>query len=116
MEGTCLLAMRCPVWRRRESNPGFCTELENLGGSGKGKGTSGRPARPKVPMGQPGADCSVVVRKQGNACGAKGAGNPRRDRVLVNWQQEEPTGLGGRRQPVLGGTSRMNREVHVRNL
>ena len=28
---------------------------------------------------------------------------------LVNWQQEEPAGLGGRRQPSGGGTSRMSR-------
>ena len=50
MAETCLLAMRCPVYRRRDSNLGFRMELENLFGDGKGKGTSGRPARPKVPM------------------------------------------------------------------
>src|ERR1019366_3796744 len=33
---------------------------------------------------------------------------------LVNWQQEEPAGLGGRRQPSGGGTSRMSREAQVR--
>jgi hypothetical protein len=32
----------------------------------------------------------------------------------VNGQPEELAGFGGRRQPSLGGTSRMNREVHVR--
>src|ERR1039458_6809954 len=32
----------------------------------------------------------------------------------VNWQQEEPAGFGGRRQPSLGGTSRVNREVYAR--
>ena len=42
--------------------------------------------------------------------GAKGAGHRRWDRV--NRQREEP----GRRQPSCGDTSRMNREVHVRNL
>ena len=41
MEDTCLLAMRCPVYRRRDPDPGFRTELENLVGDGKGKGTSG---------------------------------------------------------------------------
>ena len=41
MADTYLLAMRCPVYRRRESHPGFRTELENLAGDGKGKGTSG---------------------------------------------------------------------------
>jgi hypothetical protein len=38
---------------------GFRTELANLAYDGKGKGTSGGPARPKVPMRKPGADCSV---------------------------------------------------------
>src|SRR5882762_6034951 len=33
---------------------------------------------------------------------------------LVNWQQEEPAGFDGRRQPSMGGTSRMSREAHVR--
>ena len=80
MEGTCLLAMRCPVQSRRESDPGFRAELENLVGSAKGKSSSGRTARLKVPMGQPGADYSVVVMKRGNARGAKGAGHLHRDR------------------------------------
>ena len=35
-----LLARRCPVQRRRDSHPGFRTELENLAGDGKGKGAS----------------------------------------------------------------------------
>ena len=37
-------------------------------------------ARLKVPMGQPGTDCSVVAENRGNARGAKGAGHPHRDR------------------------------------
>ena len=37
MEGTYLLAMRCPVYRRRDSHPGFRTELENLVGNDKGE-------------------------------------------------------------------------------
>ena len=77
---TYLLAKWCPVQSRRESDPGFRTELENLVGSAKGKGTSGRTVRPKVLMGQSGADCSVVVMKRGNARGAKGAGHLHRDR------------------------------------
>ena len=36
-----LLPMRHPAWRRREAQSGFCTELENLIGDAKGKGTSG---------------------------------------------------------------------------
>ena len=113
VEDTYLLTTRCPVFRRRDSHLGFRTELENLAGDGKGKGTSGRTVRPKVPMRQPGADCSVVAEKQSNACGAKGAGHRRRDR-WVNRKREEPTGLGGRRQPSSGGTSRISREVYVR--
>ena len=80
MEDTYLPVMRCPVYRRRESHLGFRTELENLAGDGKEKGASGRTVRPKVPMRQLGADCPVVVRKQGNACGATGAGHRRWDR------------------------------------
>jgi len=59
MAGTYLLAMRGPVQRRRDSNPGFRTELENLIGAVKGKGTSGGPTRPKVPMHRSGAHCLV---------------------------------------------------------
>src|SRR4051794_37473022 len=66
LEDTCLLAMRCPVYRRRD--PGFRTELEV--GDGKGKGTSGDPTRPKVPRRRPGSDCPIVVMKPGNAGGA----------------------------------------------
>src|SRR6266849_5784495 len=71
MVDTYLQAMRCPVLRRRESHPGFRTELENLVGTAKGKGTSGSPARLKVPMGQPGADCLVVPMRRSNVRGGK---------------------------------------------
>src|SRR5262249_39730592 len=64
-------------------------------------------------MGQPGADCSVVAGKQGNACGAKGAGHRYRG-VRVNGKPEELDGLDGRRQPLVGGTSRISREAYVR--
>ncbi len=80
MADTYLLAMRCPVYRRRESHPGFRRELENLAGDVKGKGANGRTVRPKVPMRQSGADCSVVPMKRGNARGGKGAGHRRWDR------------------------------------
>src|SRR5674476_872164 len=114
MAETYVLAMRCPVLRRRDSHSGSCTELENLDGDGKGKGTSGEPVRPKVPMRHPGADCFVVAMKRGNARGAKGAGHRR-------WGASQlATGgapiLDGRRQPSRGGTSRMTRECHVRTL
>jgi hypothetical protein len=87
MEGTYLLAMRCPVYRRHDSYPGFRTELENRVGDAKGKGTSGHPMRPKVPMHRSGAHCFVVARKRGNSRGAKGAGHSRQDGV--NGQPEE---------------------------
>jgi hypothetical protein len=41
MEGSYLLSMRRPVWRRRDSHSGFRTELENLIGDVKRKGASG---------------------------------------------------------------------------
>ena len=41
MEGTYLLAMWGPVYRRHDFYPGFRTELENRVGAAKGKGTSG---------------------------------------------------------------------------
>src|ERR1700747_2664341 len=71
MAETYLLAMRCPVLRRRDSHSGFCTELENLAGDAKGQGTSGETARPKVPMHWRGADCFAVAMKRGNGRGAK---------------------------------------------
>ena len=58
---------------------GSRTELENLAGDGKGKSTSGRTVRLKVPKRQSGTDCSVIAMKRGNARGAKGAGHSRRD-------------------------------------
>ena len=67
------------MYRERESNLGFSTELENLACDDKGKGTSGGPVRLKVLMRKSGADCFVVVMKRGNARGAKGAGHPCRD-------------------------------------
>ncbi len=75
MAFTDLLAMRCPVYRQREFHPGFDTELENLIDGAKGKGTSGSPARPQVPMHRSGTDCLVVVKKRGNSRGAKEAGH-----------------------------------------
>ena len=75
------------------------------------KAQAAQTARPKVPMRRSGADCFVVAMKRGNARGAKGVGHR-------HWIG--PTGNGrsliisGRRQPSRDGTSRMNREVHVR--
>src|SRR5215813_11302843 len=74
MAETYLLAMRCPVLRRRDSLIRvFCTELENLDVMAREKVQAAKTARPKVPMRRPGADCLVVVMKRGNAGGAKRA-------------------------------------------
>jgi hypothetical protein len=78
---TYVLAIRCPVYRQRDFHLGFDTELENLIGGAKGKGTSGSPARPKVPRRQSGADCLGVVKKRSNIRGAKGAGHSRHGRL-----------------------------------
>jgi hypothetical protein len=58
-----------------------------------------------------GADCLVVALKRCNGRGAKGAGHRRW--VGSTGNGRSPT-INGRRQPSCGGTSRMNREVHVR--
>ena len=93
---------------------GFRTELENLDGDAKGKGTSGSPTRPKVPMRRPGADCFVVAMNRINLRGAKGAGHPRRD---------QPESTGNRRNSLVsteGGSLRwvaraaISRETYVR--
>src|SRR5215813_12379024 len=95
MAETYLPVMRCPVYRRRESHLGFRTELENLAGDGKGKSTSGRTVRLKVPMRQSGADCSVVAVKRGNGRRAKGAGHlvsrSRLNRRAVQKMKEDPS-------------------------
>jgi hypothetical protein len=76
------------------------------------KAPSGEPTRPTVPMHRPGAHCPVVAWKRSNVRGAKGAGHPRR--AGVNGQPEELLVLAEAGRLPRGGTSRMNREVHVR--
>src|SRR6266851_8068892 len=82
------LPERHPAYRRREAQPGSCTERENLDGDAKGKAQVAETTRLKVPMHRLGADCFVVATKRGNARGAKGAGHRHLDRV--NRQREEP--------------------------
>src|SRR5262249_42001296 len=110
IEATYLPIMRCPVYKRRDSNPGSRMELENRVGDDKGKGTSGDRMRLKVPMHRSGTHCLVVAVKRGSR--AKGAGHPRRDGV--NGQPEELLVLAEAGRLPRGGTSRMNREIHVR--
>ena len=65
-------------------------------------------------MHRSGAHCLVGARKRGNARRAKGAGHPRQDGV--NGQPEELLVLAEADRLPRGGTSRMRRESHVRNL
>ena len=53
------MAVRHPVYRRRERASGFCGERGKLVSDEKGKGTSGEPARLKVLMRIPVADYLV---------------------------------------------------------
>ena len=54
------------------SDTGFYREHGNLSSRCKGRTSSGRTTRDRVPMRGTGADQLVVVRKSGNADGAKG--------------------------------------------
>jgi hypothetical protein len=63
MAATCLLAMWCPVYRWRDSNPGLGAELGNSSCNAKGKPYKWKPRRGKVPMYMKGADYPVVVLK-----------------------------------------------------
>ena len=105
MAVTYLLAMRCPVYKQRDFHLGFDTELENLIGGGKGKGTSGSSARLKVPIRRSGTDCLVVALKRGNARGAKGAGHSRHDHLGqratggTDWLWRRAAALNGWHEP-----------------
>src|SRR5215468_12660852 len=63
-------------------------------------------------MHRSGAHCLVVVRKRGNARGAKEAGHPGQDGV--NGKPEELLSWRSSAGLPRGGTSRMRREFHVR--
>src|SRR6266702_2897393 len=109
MARTYLLAMRCPVCRRRDSHSGFRTERENLAGDAKGKGTSGShreaestdaPERGGLPRTSDEAGVMLVERRgQVTDVGSEPTGNGRSFKIL-----------DGRRQPSCGGTSRMMQE------
>jgi hypothetical protein len=94
MATTYLLAMWCPVCRRRDSHSGSHMERENLLGDAKGKGTSGsnREAESTNASGRGGPSCSsdeagvMLVERSGRATGV-GVGQP------------APTGKG--RSPIL---------------
>ena len=103
---------RHPACRRREAQPGSCTERENLAGDAKGKGTSGSnceaestdaPERGGLPRSSDEASVMLVERR-GQAI-AICSGQPATGGTRYST---------GRRQPSRGGTSRMTRECQVR--
>src|ERR1700746_2302732 len=103
---------RHPACRRREAQPGSCTERENLTGDAKGKGASGS-NREAESTDAP--ERGGLLRSSDEAgvmpVEAKGAGHRR-------WVGSTGNGrnltCNGRRQPSHGGTSRMMREYQVR--
>ncbi len=104
--------MRHPACRRREAQPGSCTERENLHGDAKGKGTSGANREAKS------TDAPV---RGGLLRSSEEAGVmpvERRERAIAIWLGSTGNGrnpmFNGRRQPSRGGTSRMTRECQVR--
>ena len=103
---------RHPACRRREAQPGSCTERENLIGDAKGKGASGsnREAESTDAPGRGG------LLRSSDEAGIMSA--ERRERAIAIWLGSTGNGrnpmFNGRRQPSRGGTSRMTRECQVR--
>jgi hypothetical protein len=103
---------RHPACRRREAQPGSCTERENLIGDAKGKGASGsnREAESTDAPGRGG------LLRSSDEAGVMPV--ERRERAIAIWLGSTGNGrnpmFNGRRQPSRGGTSRMMREYQVR--
>jgi hypothetical protein len=76
-----------------------------LFGGDKGNGTSGSPARPKVPRRGAGADRPVVAMKRGNSRGVKGTGQSRHDHLGqlatggTEWWWRRAAALNGWHEP-----------------
>ena len=93
MEGTYLLTMRCPAYRRHDSYLGFRTEPENRVGDDKGKGTS-------EPHEAESTDAPIRGALPRTSEEAKGAGYPRQDGVngkpeeFLYWQKPGRASLG----------------------
>jgi len=103
---------RHPACRRREAQPGSCTERENLIGDAKGKGTSGSNRE---------AESTDAPARGGLLRSSDEAGVmpvERRERAIAIWLGSTGNGrnpmFNGRRQRSCGGTSRMTRECQVR--
>src|SRR5712691_10115454 len=117
LEDVLRLTKRHPACRRREAQPGFRMERENLDGDAKGKGASGSnreaestdaPARGGLLRSSNEAGVMPVERREQAIA------------ILSGQLLSVPTGNrrnsmhNGRRQPSRGGTSRMMREYQVR--
>ena len=103
---------RHPACRRREAQPGSCTERENLAGDAKGKGASGSNRE---------AESTDAPERGGLPRSSEETGvTPveRREQAIAIWLGSTGNGrnpmFNGRRQPSRGGTSRMTRECQVR--
>src|SRR5260221_4520828 len=101
-----------PACRRREAQPGSCTERENLIGDAKGKGASGSNRE---------AESTDAPDRGGLLRSSDEAGVmtvERRERAIAIWLGSTGNGrnpmFNGRRQPSRGGTSRMTRECQIR--
>jgi hypothetical protein len=110
--GVLRLPERHPACRRREAQPGSCTERENLIGDAKGKGASGANRE---------AESTDAPARGGLLRSSDEAGVmpvERRERAIAIWLGSTGNGrnpmFNGRRQPSRGGTSRMTRECQVR--
>src|SRR5205823_5116392 len=103
---------RHPACRRREAQPGSCTERENLAGDAKGKGASGSNRK---------AESTDAAARGGLLRSSEEAGVmpvERREQAIAIWIGSTGNGrnpmFNGRRQPSRGGTSRMTRGYQVR--
>ena len=107
-----IMPKRHPACRRREARPGSCTERENLHGDAKGKGTSGANRKAES------TDAPVRGGLLRSSDEASVMLVERREQAIAIWIGSTGNGrnpiVNGRRQPSCDGTSRMNREVHVR--
>jgi hypothetical protein len=103
---------RHPACRRREAQPGSCTERENLIGDAKGKGASGA-IREAESTDAPGRGGLLRSSDEAGVTPVE-----RRERAIAIWLGSTGNGknpmVNGRRQPSCGGTSRMTRECQVR--
>lgn len=120
MEGTCLLSMRHPAYRRHEPSTGFCSEQENLSRRCEGKTPSGGHRKGEstdAPHGggTPRSSDEVPVM-----------GMERRGRIIMPTSPSEKprkrevsrelgkTSVARKAKGVMDNKSRMTRECHVR--